>query len=183
MVFKLPAIITSRVFLSPSAPPFRTHTPVREVVLPRILTPPYLSAEPDMAHVSLSQTPAKKRVLIMCSDGLPSVATQMNEKLWRKPGMAEGEKEAELGRLEKKAAEGWVQSVGATLSSSPSEEGKENSESNLALALLRSVLSSQDGMGGGEGTKEEGEKLLSRWMTVEMAERWMDDITIQVVTL
>lgn len=173
-MFKLPAIYTSRVFLSPGAPAFRTQTSVRDVVLPRILTPPYLSAEPDLVHVSLSLSPAKKRFLILCSDGLPTVAAQMNESIWRKPGLSEVEKEAELGKLEARAAEGWVRRVGAFLS-----DGEELNDNNLALKLLRSVLSSTDGMGG----MEEDDKLLSRSLTVEMADRWMDDITIQVITL
>lgn len=174
-VFKLPAIYTSRVFLSPNAPAFRTQTPIKEIVLPRILSPPYLSAEADVTHYSLSSNAEiKNRVLILCSDGLPTLALQMNETQWRVPGRSAAETEAALARLEKEAAEGWVRSVGAKLN-----DAQDESEQNLALSILRAALGSDDGI----GKKDEDPALLARWLTVEIQERWMDDITIQTLRL
>lgn len=173
-MFKLPAIYTARAFLSPNAPAFRTHTPVRGVVLPRVLTPPYLNAEADVVHHSLTSntTAGEKKVLILCSDGLPTLALQANESIWRIPGLSEEEKETAVSRIEREAADHWVKDAGAALALG---------SHNVALDILRSALS-DGGAGGGEG-EEETQQRLARMLTVEMNERWMDDTTIQVIHL
>ncbi|KAJ8488892.1 hypothetical protein ONZ51_g3251 [Trametes cubensis] len=65
-------------------------------------------------------------------------------------------------------AEEWTQVVGKELDSKP---GPKAGRANLALALLREAI-------GGADTQ-----LVSRNLTVEMEERWMDDTTIVVQRL
>ncbi|KAH8119554.1 protein serine threonine phosphatase 2C [Phellopilus nigrolimitatus] len=77
-LFKLPAIYTTRVFVNAAAR-FRISTPLADII-PRIKTPPYVSATPDVRHVALkgglssssagSVSGEQRRFLIMCSDGL-----------------------------------------------------------------------------------------------------------------
>jgi len=176
LVFKIPAIYTSRVLLSPAAPPFRTHTPVKTAVLPRILTPPYLNAEADVTHYSFSAHPdISQRVLILCSDGLGTLALQENEKVWRTPGLSEKERELGFSCLEQQAADGWVHRAGLNIDAS----GDDATSTNIALAILRGALACSDGIGVGN----EDPLRVSRSLTVEMDQRWMDDTTIQVIVL
>ena len=65
-------------------------------------------------------------------------------------------------------AEEWTQVVGKELDAKP---GPKAGRANLALALLREAI-------GGADTQ-----LVSRNLTVEMEERWMDDTTIVVQRL
>ncbi|THH08376.1 hypothetical protein EW145_g2739 [Phellinidium pouzarii] len=147
-LFKLPVIYTGRVFMNASAG-FKISTPLEEI-LPRIKTPPYVSATPDVNHIVLkdafsasqadSTTPNdQRRFLIMCSDGLVDLLNNEPEP------------------------ERWARVVGKALSSSDG--------SNAASALLRHAF-------GGENAVE-----VSRLLTVEMCERWMDDTTIVVLPL
>lgn len=68
-------------------------------------------------------------------------------------------------RLSQSLIDHWANVVGCTLRA---REHGDTSESNLALALLRDCI-------GGDDVS-----LVSRNMTVEMEERWMDDITVIV---
>jgi pyruvate dehydrogenase phosphatase len=43
------------------------------ILLPRLLTPPYLSNVPEVRHIALAETPATDTVLLMASDGLVDV--------------------------------------------------------------------------------------------------------------
>lgn len=164
------------MFLAPGAPPFRTHTPVGSVVLPRILTPPYLDAEADVTHYSLSAQPdISQRVLILCSDGLGTLALQENETVWQTPVLSEKERELAFAHLEQRAAEGWVKRAGLSLDTSVDDV----TQANLALTILRGALACDDGIGGGN----EDPSRLARRLTVEMDQRWMDDTTIQAIVL
>lgn len=65
----------------------------------------------------------------------------------------------------------WASYVRDALVASASSPGKAWKERNPALTLLRR------GLGG------DSEEHVSRMLTVEMAERWMDDTSIIVLTL
>jgi hypothetical protein len=145
-------------------------------VLPRVLTPPYLDAEADVTHYSLSAHPnIAQRMLILCSDGLGTLAFQENETVWQTPALSEKERELAFARLEQRAAEGWVQRAGLSLDAS----GDDVTSANLALAILRGALACDDGIGKGN----EDPLRLARRLTVEMDQRWMDDTTIQAIVL
>lgn len=89
----------------------------------------------------------------MCSDGLTD--------LYFVPGESDSKLES--------SAERWMQVVSATSTAGSTAEGGD--EPNLALALLR------DAIGGYDLDK------VSRYLTVEMDHRWMDDTTIVVQRL
>ena len=72
------------------------------------------------------------------------------------------------GQFEENLAIRWARVVGTELDRSQAEA---RAPRNLALTLLRDSL-------GGADTK-----LVSRNLTVEMDEKWMDDVTIAVVRL
>ncbi|KII92337.1 hypothetical protein PLICRDRAFT_103299 [Plicaturopsis crispa FD-325 SS-3] len=67
--FKFPRIWLDRVFFN-SNPGFVLKSSKLEDVTPRNLTPPYMSAKPDVQHVDLTLSKGQERLLIMCSDGL-----------------------------------------------------------------------------------------------------------------
>lgn len=90
----------------------------------------------------------------MCSDGLTDLH------------FAPGESENKLESLAKR----WMEVVSAASTSGGSGD-QGGRETNLALALLR------DAIGGDDLDK------LSRYLTVEMDHRWMDDTTIVVQRL
>ncbi|KAF8305656.1 protein serine/threonine phosphatase 2C [Clavulina sp. PMI_390] len=184
LTFKLPAPYTSRVFLSPKAPPFRTHTSIQDVVLPRIFTAPYMNANADVKHHSLSrsQPGAGRRLLILTTDGLPTVAIQANDaRLGKRTTLEE-----ELNELERRAMNAWGSVAGRAL---VGEAGTGNGNGNVALAVLRAVIGSDDGMGNTKAVEAEAaagrpeDLVLARALTVEMQERWMDDSTVQAVHL
>ncbi|KAI0066214.1 protein serine/threonine phosphatase 2C [Artomyces pyxidatus] len=144
-LFKLPRIYTERVFFN-SKVLFRARAAIPEV-LPRIVTPPYLSSRADVRHVRLSPPSSDdgykpEQVLIMCSDGLVDLYSDRNSL--------------------DESARHWMKAV---------EYREVDAESNLALRLLRDALGGDD------------ETLVSRMITVEMTERWMDDTTIIVQKL
>ena len=123
--------------------------------VPRIRTPPYLSNAPDVYHRVLP--PGSRRALVLASDGLTDLYD---------------------GYAHQDMADEWAEAVGRALdASSPSGSpngsgGKRGSQRpNAALALLREAI-------GGDDTQ-----LVSRNLTVEMEERWMDDTTIVVLRL
>ena len=93
--------------------------------------------------------------LILCSDGLIVEPADPNDYGKEVPG-----------EVEKR----WVEIVGEAV-----ERGGQ--EDNLALALLRGVLAAGPSSGEEEGEKEK----VSRALTVEMMERWMDDTTVVVI--
>lgn len=153
--FKLPAAYTNHVFLR-ATPGFRVHSSV-EAFTKRNLTPPYLSAIPDVVHVGLgsgSDSSGTPRFVILMSDGA------IDEGLVH----ARGETEAQ-------SFQKWVELVGSRLDAKDvkPEGSRENLEDNLALAVLREVYG---------GTNEER---LSAYLTLDMEERWIDDTSIQVV--
>ena len=159
-LFKLPVEYTTRVFMN-AADAFKISTPLTEII-PRIITPPYLSAEPDVHHVALKSafqrrepvdssasvapgdpTITQRRFLILCSDGLTDLYQEAED-----PSSA------------------WAGVVGRALL-----EAAVGDPVNPALDLLRASLGGSDPV------------LVSRMLTVEMTSRWMDDTTILVVPL
>lgn len=148
--FKLPSAYTSHCFLH-SNPGFQVHFTVEEFTKLNI-TPPYLTAEPEIVHrqlVAPTPTGTGDRFLILASDGLT--------------GQYFDPETSELGLIE--AAEGWVRVVVNAFE----DEGTEG-KSNTALALLRSYI-------GGEDIE-----VLSRNLGLDMGgNRWMDDCTIRVI--
>jgi pyruvate dehydrogenase phosphatase len=71
MAFKLPGEWMTRVFLN-AEPPYKTSASKVQEWTPRILTPPYLTARPDVHHRALGAG-AGERVLVLASDGLTDV--------------------------------------------------------------------------------------------------------------
>jgi pyruvate dehydrogenase phosphatase len=156
-LFKLDSMWTSRVFLN-ADPGFQFKSARPEDLIPRILTPPYLSNEPDVRHLKLkahyplgsdSETKAES-FLILCSDGLVDLY------------------EARDYLMLKRTAEVWMKAASKDGRGSYQEADVYN---NRALRILREGL-------GGEDTDR-----VAQWVTVEMMSKWLDDITILVVPL
>lgn len=153
--FKLPAVYTNQVFLR-ATPGFRVHSSVEEFSKLN-LTPPYLSAVPDVVYVGLggdSDSNGIPRFLILMSDGA------VDDSVVNIRG------ETEIQSFQK-----WVEIVGARLNTEGAKQElpKRIPEDNLALAVLREVLG---------GANEEH---LSAFLTLEMEGKWVDDTSIQVV--
>ncbi|QRV89154.1 protein phosphatase 2C [Ceratobasidium sp. AG-Ba] len=116
--FKLPAEYTHHVFLNAN-PGFRVHSSVTDVAAINH-TPPYLSATPDIQHITLtSEYSSTPRFLIMGSDGLvdESVVNRGYEAAWFQQ---------------------LVEHIGAQL-----DAGKEK-DGNLALVALRQLLGGEN---------------------------------------
>lgn len=112
--YKLPKIYTYKVFLN-SAQLFKLQAKV-ETVIGRSITPPYLSAVPDVKHVDLASLNIDDAFLILCSDGLINLS---DDRLF----------------LKEKLAPYWVNTVASA---------QELDSDNLALALLREGLGGDD---------------------------------------
>ncbi|KAF8601894.1 protein serine/threonine phosphatase 2C [Ceratobasidium sp. AG-I] len=153
--FKLPAAYTNQVFLR-ATPGFRVHSAVEDFTK-RNLTPPYLSAVPDVVHVGLGASTD--------SDGIPRFVILMSD------GAVDESLVNIRGETEAQSFQKWVELVGSRLDAESAKQGgsKETSEDNLAMAVLREVY-------GGANQEH-----LSAFLTVEMEEKWVDDTSIQVV--
>ncbi len=81
-VYKLPAEYTKRIFTiaDPSA---YILTRVTDV-LPRNLTPPYLSNVPDVRYVDLKRYEDREAILILASDGLVDLYDAYDSELLKK---------------------------------------------------------------------------------------------------
>lgn len=71
--FKLPAQYTTKLFVHVN-PGYRIQSKIKDFI-PRNLTPPYISATPEIVHHALEDStssggPTKKYALVLCSDGL-----------------------------------------------------------------------------------------------------------------
>ncbi|KDQ57576.1 hypothetical protein JAAARDRAFT_156361 [Jaapia argillacea MUCL 33604] len=137
---KLPSVYTQRIFLNLA----EDWMPIQdaEKYVGRLLTPPYVSNQPDVHHLTLGggSLGNGEHFLIMATDGLADLFDG-----WQHQAMLEH----------------WVEVVGRSRSAS-------TTDANSALWLLR------DGLGG-EDTRK-----VSQYLTLEMEERWMDDVTILV---
>ena len=197
-MFKLPVPYTTRVF-SNAAAGFRISTPLQDII-PRIKTPPYVSSVPDVTHVALVQpqrgnnntgTSTSNRssgsgsgsgnaaarqqqryFVILASDGLVELFHHsVDARVW-----VSYVREALIAAASSQAVATPSSPVlGKSGPASPGKAGKKDKDKernpNPALALLRR------GLGG------ESEEHVSRMLTVEMEERWMDDTSIVVLTL
>lgn len=158
-----------------AAAPFRISTPLTDI-LPRIKTPPYVSGKPEVSHVYLKETFTTPNPNVV-----PSVGQEHLEE-------HELDQKAELQRFLILCSDGlvdlydeavepalWAGVVGRCLSfvgsRTPSDRSPQPSQSNPAVALLRFALGDED------------VEAVSRMLTVEMMDRWMDDTTIVVVPL
>ncbi|EMD37475.1 hypothetical protein CERSUDRAFT_94479 [Gelatoporia subvermispora B] len=143
---KLPAPYTYKVFHNIEADWISRHD--ISACVPRLLTPPYVSSQPDVFHRRLRQSSGYSgpvdAFVILCSDGLQDMYDGLSEQ---------------------KMADEWVNVVGRDIDASLRNQC---ARSNLAMGLLR------DGLGGDDT------QLVSRNLTVEMEERWVDDTTIIV---
>ncbi|KAH8120015.1 protein serine/threonine phosphatase 2C [Phellopilus nigrolimitatus] len=86
--FKLPPIYTYKIFLNAS-PGFRVRERVEEY-MPRSLTPPYVSATPEVVHRALRpkagrESRKRKYALVLCSDGLTDL---YDARGWTQEGAA-----------------------------------------------------------------------------------------------
>ncbi|KAI9067130.1 protein serine/threonine phosphatase 2C [Trametes sanguinea] len=127
---------------------------VMEAHVPRIRTPPYLSSTPDVYHIPLRNHNAQTSG----AETSPRILILCSDGL---SDLYDGYSFQDM-------AEEWTQLVGRVLDSKP---GPGTERTNLALSLLREAI-------GGSDTQ-----LVSRNLTVEMEERWMDDTTIVVQRL
>ncbi|OAX44162.1 protein serine/threonine phosphatase 2C [Rhizopogon vinicolor AM-OR11-026] len=153
-IFKLPSSYTNRVFMN-CVPGFRVSTKLEDL-LPRIKSPPYLSALADIQHVALSPSTTNKceAFLILCSDGLVDLYRYTKP---RRPALQE-------------IATQWVHALGERIDGKIDKVGGED---NTALVLLRHAL-----MGGREDPDR-----LAQMLTLEIPWRWMDDTTVLVQSL
>lgn len=115
MAFKVPAAYTEHVFLR-AKPGFRVHSSV-EAFTKRNLTPPYLSAIPDVVQVSLEGG----------AQGTPQFVLLMSD------GVVDESVLHVRGTTERQSFQRWVELVGARL------DAGEPATSNLALPILRDV--------------------------------------------
>ncbi|CDO76720.1 hypothetical protein BN946_scf184796.g14 [Trametes cinnabarina] len=147
---KLPAVYAELVFKHLNAEWLSAE--VMEAHVPRIRTPPYLSSKPDVYHVRLQK-----------EGSLPSRADARSPRILIL--CSDGLSDLYDGYSFQDMADEWTQVVGRELDSNagPGIERK-----NLALSLLREAIGGSDA------------QLVSRNLTVEMEERWMDDTTIVV---
>ncbi|CAE6435095.1 unnamed protein product [Rhizoctonia solani] len=120
VAFKIPAAYTRQVFLR-AKPGFRVHSSV-EAFTERNLTPPYLSAIPDVAHVNLAGD----------SEGTPRFILLMSD------GVVDDHVVHIRGEKEEVSMQRWVEIVGTRLDS---KDRTTDEESNLALPVLRDVYS------------------------------------------
>lgn len=80
-VFKVDSLWSSKVFMNAERP-FRFHSVKPEILITRISTPPYLSNEPEVRHVNLSEIKAcgkEEITFLLCSDGLLDLFGARNE--------------------------------------------------------------------------------------------------------
>lgn len=153
---KLPAVYAELVFKHLDADWFSPE--VMEPHVPRIRTPPYLSNAPDVYHVPLRDKDGAAQVR---DSAAPSRILIL---------CSDGLSDLYDGYTFQDMATEWVQVVGQELDSEAGP-GAARTHTNLALSLLREAI-------GGTDTQ-----LVSRNLTVEMEERWMDDTTIVVQRL
>lgn len=118
-----------------------------EEILPRNISPPYLSNIAEVKHVQLDPSEKDGRFLILCSDGLLDL--YMYDP---------------IGRI-LKTLEQIVEIIACVVSEYKDSDG---SGGNAAAHLLRHALGGDD------------EDKVSQLLTVEMDERWIDDVTILV---
>ncbi|CAE6540199.1 unnamed protein product [Rhizoctonia solani] len=117
VAFKVPSVYTREVFLR-AKPGFRVHSSV-EAFTERNLTPPYMSAIPDVVHVNLAgDSQGTPRFLLLMSDGV------VDDHVVH----IRGEKE-------EVSIQRWVETVGARLS----KDQTTGEASNLAFSVLREV--------------------------------------------
>ncbi|THU94507.1 protein serine/threonine phosphatase 2C [Dendrothele bispora CBS 962.96] len=171
--YKLPRIYTDQVFLNIEPPgwPVEDYNWIQSL-MERNLTPPYLSNSPDVRYLDLRSLqptacgiestntnigaePEAKACLVMCSDGLVNLYNEADH--W------------EPEELYKE----WIRVVvdrpsNLSVDQSPDSNPIASIEANHALNLLRDALGGQD------------EDKVSRMITVEMEDRWMDDTTVVV---
>jgi pyruvate dehydrogenase phosphatase len=120
--------------------------------LPRMQTPPYVSNTPDVYHRQI------------CRRGSSRSAPWDAFLITCSDGMLDLAHPEPI-RLSQSLITRWAEVVGQTLTA---DNTRNNEDPNLALALLRDCVGGLDTL------------LISRNLTVEMEERWMDDITIVV---
>jgi hypothetical protein len=97
--------------------------------------------------------------------------------------------------VEKEATNMWVRVVGRCVDATSAGEGQVTG--NLALEVLKAALAGEGqpgpfraevieekaDRGKEDSEKKEREKRVSRLLTVEMMEKWMDDTTVSVIYL
>ncbi|KAI0769315.1 protein serine/threonine phosphatase 2C [Trametes elegans] len=158
---KLPAVYAELVFKHLDADWLSAE--VMEPHVPRIRTPPYLSSNPDVYHVPLRDGRAPGAG---AGAGRGGATPNPQERVLIL--CSDGLSDLYDGYSHQEMAAEWVQAVGQELDA-PARPG--SGRPHLALALLREAI-------GGSDTQ-----LVSRNLTVEMEERWMDDTTIVIQRL
>ncbi|CCO32270.1 hypothetical protein BN14_06325 [Rhizoctonia solani AG-1 IB] len=118
VAFKVPAAYTRDIFLR-AKPGFRVHSSV-EAFTTRNLTPPYLSAIPDVVHVDLAGD----------SEGIPRFVLLMSD------GVVDDHVAHIRGEMEQESIQKWVEIVGGRFDSKD-----QTYSDNLALPVLRATLS------------------------------------------
>ncbi|KAH9855204.1 protein serine/threonine phosphatase 2C [Lenzites betulinus] len=156
---KLPAVYAELTFSHLDADWLTAE--VMEPHIPRIRTPPYLSSKPDVYHIPLKNADSGDRGQVSGHAAQPRILILCSDGL---SDLYEGYSFQDM-------ADEWVQTIGRELDSRSIPGPGAGHHANLALTLLREAI-------GGSDTQ-----LVSRNLTVEMEERWMDDTTIVVLQL
>ncbi|KIK71005.1 hypothetical protein GYMLUDRAFT_33110 [Collybiopsis luxurians FD-317 M1] len=192
--FKQPPEFTRRILYN-LLPGFQDTSPWEEFLV-RNRTPPYISTQPEISHVSLNNvensTPESSfaipltllpRFLILCSDGFTDLcSTEGQEKIisdWAHDVVAfpsqtdEGIDRSNINNIlpmSPSVSSNPHSPFGSPASSGPSTPGYESR--NMALRLLRRALGGDD------------RASVSRVLTLDMPEyAWIDDTSIVVQTL
>lgn len=136
-MFKHPAIYTQRGLLNVEVG-FRTQRKVEDL-LPRVLTPPYVSNIPQISHIPLS-TSSNPSALLMYSDGLGDLYEDEFREVMKAPGF-------------------WPALMGKILDAPSS--GSTGSENNAAMRFIRLGIGADDAVGVSRSLTTE---YLGRWM-------------------
>ncbi|KAG7086404.1 hypothetical protein E1B28_002359 [Marasmius oreades] len=185
--FKQPPEFTRRILFN-LLPGFQDTTPWEEF-LARNRTPPYISSEPEITHCFLD-TMAQKgsiqgpRFLILSSDGFSDLCKGEGQQRiitdWAKAVVAEGKTSncAFAGVLNSLSSNGNAESnINNILPTyplsptSPTAPGTGSESRNMALRLLRRALGGEDKL------------RVSKVLTLDMDDAWIDDTAIVVQTL
>ncbi|KAF9265903.1 protein serine/threonine phosphatase 2C [Marasmius fiardii PR-910] len=180
--FKQPPEFTRRILFN-LLPGFQDTTPWEEF-LARNRTPPYISSEPEITHCSLDM-PQKKsipgpRFLILSSDGLSDLCqSEGQQKIisdWAKHVVAEKNGFNCLFNSSSRngTTESNINNILPTYPmspTSPTAPGAGSESRNMALRLLRRALGGEDKLS------------VSKVLTLDMDDAWIDDTAIVVQTL
>ncbi|KAL0575380.1 hypothetical protein V5O48_006593 [Marasmius crinis-equi] len=184
--FKQPPEFTRRILFN-LLPGFHDTSPWEEFLV-RNRTPPYISAEPEITHYALDTPEARRisgpRFLILSSDGFSDLCSGEGQRRiitdWANRVVAETKSNggkrftSMFNSNNSTAAESNINNILPTYPMSPTSPTAPSAGSesrNMALRLLRRALGGEDKLS------------VSKVLTLEMEDAWIDDTAIIVQTL